>query len=63
MIRVDFFRNEGGSVAGRLILGRGDTPILDGPTPDAVMDLAREVWDALALVRRRAAKSRRPQAA
>jgi hypothetical protein len=55
VIRVVFFRNQGGSVAGRLLLGRNDTPILDGPTPDAVMDLARDVWDALVMVRASAA--------
>jgi hypothetical protein len=55
VIRVALFRNRGGSVAGRLLLGQNDTPILDGPTPEAVMELARDVWDALELVRAPAA--------
>lgn len=51
VVRVNFVRNRGGSVAGTLLLGQNDTPILDGPDPDAVMELARELWDALTLVR------------
>ena len=55
VIRVLFTRNSRRSVSGRLLIGDGDTPIIDGPTPDAVMDLARDVWDAFALARGEAA--------
>ena len=50
-ITVQFFRNEGGSVAGRAVLGAQDTPILDGPDADAVLDLLRDVMDGLLLAR------------
>src|SRR3989442_11682101 len=33
-IPVHFFRNDGGSVAGRFMLDPKDTPILDGPNPE-----------------------------
>jgi hypothetical protein len=50
-IPVHLFRNDGGSVAGRCMLGAEDTPILDGPTPEAVLDLLREVLEELLLAR------------
>jgi hypothetical protein len=50
-ITVQFFRNEGGSVAGRAVLGAQDTPILDGPDPDAIIALLRDVMDGLLLAR------------
>jgi len=52
LIPVHFFRNDGGSVAGRAVLGAQDTPILDGPDPEAVLALLRDVMDGLLLARR-----------
>jgi hypothetical protein len=51
LITVQFFRNEGGSVAGRAVLGAQDTPILDGPDQEAVLDVLRDVMDGLLLAR------------
>jgi hypothetical protein len=52
LIPVHFFRNEGGSVAGRFVLGEEDTPIIDGPNPEAVLDLVRDVIEGLLLARK-----------
>ena len=54
LIPVHFFRNDGGSVAGRFMLGAQDTPILDGPDPDTVLELLRDVIDELLLARKTA---------
>ena len=43
MIPVHFSRNAGGSVAGRAVLGAQDTPILDGPDPEAVLARVSEL--------------------
>lgn len=51
LIPVHFFRNDGGSVAGRFVLGAEDTPIVDGPSPEAVLELLRDVIDGLLLAR------------
>jgi hypothetical protein len=51
LIPVQFFRNAGGSVAGRFMLGAQDTPIVDGPDPDAVLEILRDVLDGLLLAR------------
>jgi hypothetical protein len=51
LIAVQFSRNEGGSVAGRAVLGAQDTPIVDGPDPEAVLDVLRDVIDGLLLAR------------
>jgi hypothetical protein len=51
LIPVQFFRNANGSVAGRFMLGAQDTPIVDGPDPDAVLALLRDVLDGLLLAR------------
>ena len=55
LIPVHFFRNDGGSVAGRFVLGVEDTPIVDGPTPDAVLAVLRDVIDGLLLARKKVA--------
>jgi len=52
LVPVHFFRNDGGSVAGRFMLGAEDTPILDGPNPEAVLELLRDVLDGLLLARK-----------
>jgi hypothetical protein len=52
LIPVHFFRNDGGSVAGRFVLGELDTPIVDGPTPEAILELLRDVIDGLLLARK-----------
>ena len=49
LIPVHFSRNAGGSVAGRAVLGAQDTPILDGPDPEAVLAVLRDVIDGLLL--------------
>ena len=53
-IPVLLFKNEGGSVAGRLLLGDGDEPVLDGATAQAVLLLIGIVlpWALLARGRR-----------
>ena len=55
LIPVQFFRNAGGSVAGRFVLGAEDTPIVDGPTPEAVLAVLRDVIDGLLLARKKVA--------
>ncbi len=52
LIPVHFFRNDGGSVAGRFLLGAEDTPIVDGPTPEAVLEVLRDIIDGLLLARK-----------
>ena len=52
LIPVQLFRNDGGSVAGRFLLGAQDTPIVDGPTPEAVLALLRDVIEGLLLARK-----------
>lgn len=54
LIPVQFFRNDGGSVAGRFLLGAQDTPILDGPSPEAVLELLRDCIEGLLLARKTA---------
>jgi len=54
-IPVQFFRNAGGSVAGRFVLGAEDTPIVDGPTPEAVLAVLRDAIDGLLLARKKVA--------
>ena len=54
LIPVHFFRNDGGSVAGRFVLSAQDTPIVDGPNPEAVLDLMRDVIEGLLLARKTA---------
>lgn len=51
-IAVQFFRNAGGSVAGRFMLGAQDTPIVDGPNPEAVLEILRDVIEGLLLARK-----------
>jgi len=51
LIPVQFSRNDGGSVAGRAVLGAQDTPILDGPDPEAVLALLRDVMEGLLMAR------------
>lgn len=53
-IAVHFFRNQGGSVAGRALLGERDTPIVDGPDPDTVLEILRDVMESLLLARKTA---------
>ena len=55
LIPVQFFRNAGGSVAGRFVLGAEDTPIVDGPTPEAVLEVLQDVIDSLLLARKKVA--------
>jgi hypothetical protein len=52
LIPVHFFQNDGGSVAGRFELGAQDTPIVDGPNPEAVLELLRDVIESLLLARK-----------
>lgn len=41
-------------MAGRALLGAQDTPILDGPDPETVLALLRDVLDGLLLARKTA---------
>lgn len=50
-IPVFLFRNAGGSISGRFVLAENDTPIVDGPTPDAVFSLVAELLDTVLLTR------------
>ena len=50
-IPVLLFRNDSGSVTARCLIKRGDTPIFDGPTPEAVLELLAGVIDDLLLAR------------
>lgn len=50
-IPIHFFRNAGGSVCGRFLLGDDDTPIIDGPTPEAVFALIEGMFDTVMLAR------------
>ena len=52
LIPVQFFRNDGGSVAGRFVLGAEDTPIVDGPSPEAVLEVLRDILDGMLLARK-----------
>ncbi|TMB08104.1 MAG: hypothetical protein E6J64_02910 [Deltaproteobacteria bacterium] len=50
-IPVLLFRNGPTSVAARCLIHPGDTPILDGPSPEAVLALLAGVIDDLLLAR------------
>ena len=50
-IPVLFFRNAGGSVNGRFLFGADDTPIVDGPTQEAVLSLVADMFDSLMMAR------------
>ena len=50
-IPVLLFRNGPSSVAARCLIHPGDTPILDGPSPEAVLALLAGVIDDLLLAR------------
>lgn len=50
---VLLFKNDGGSVAGRLLLGEGDQPILDGASVHDVLTLSRVVLPYALLARGR----------
>ena len=50
-IPVLLFRNGSSSVAARCLINPGDTPILDGPTPEAVLELVALVIEDLLLAR------------
>jgi hypothetical protein len=61
-IPVHFSRNVGGSVAGCFVLGAQDTPVVDGPDPETVLALLRDLMDSALLARtaREAAAQPRP---
>ena len=50
-IPVLLFRNGPGSVAAHCLIQPGDTPILDGPSPEAVLALLATVIDDLLFAR------------
>jgi len=50
-IPVLLFRNGSGSVTARCLINHGDTPILDGPSAEAVLELLAGVIDDLMLAR------------
>jgi hypothetical protein len=50
-IPVLLFRNDCGSVSGRCLIEHGDTPIVDGPSAEAVMELLAGIMEDLLLAR------------
>jgi hypothetical protein len=50
-IPVVLSRNRGGSVAGRCLLGAGDTPIVDGPDTESVLSVLQRTIEGLLLAR------------
>jgi hypothetical protein len=50
-IPVLLFRNDCGSVSGRCLIEQGDTPIVDGPSAEAVMELLAGIMEDLLLAR------------
>jgi len=50
-IPVLLFRNGRGSVSAQCLIHPGDTPILDGPSPEAVLAVLAGVIDDLLLAR------------
>ena len=50
-IPVLLFRNGCGSVSGRCLIDQGDTPIIDGPSAEAVLELLEGVIGDLLLAR------------
>ena len=52
-VPVQLFRNACGSVSARCVIDVGDTPIVDGPTADAVIQILQESLEALLLTRMR----------
>lgn len=54
LIPVHFTRNQNGSVAACAYISAQDTPILDGPDPETVLEVLRDVIDGLLLARKSA---------
>jgi hypothetical protein len=50
-IRVLLFQNEGGSIAGHCLLADDDMAIIDGPSPEAVVELFERLIDDVLFVR------------
>jgi hypothetical protein len=51
-IVVELFRNAGGSVAARCVLGDAEMPILDGPSAEEVMAAVEDAIEGLLFARR-----------
>ena len=54
-IPVELFRNDGGSVAARCLLGGGEMPIIDGPSTEEVMAALEDAIEGLVFAREPAA--------
>ena len=52
-VPVLLFKNDGGSVAGRLLIGEGDEPILDGASVQAVLEVTGTILACALLARGR----------
>jgi hypothetical protein len=50
-VAVQLFRNESGSFSARCVFGQGDTPIIDGPTKEAVLEIIENALEALLFTR------------
>jgi len=50
-IPVFLTRNEGGSIAARCVLDNGDSPIIDGPSTEAVLEMLQDAIDGLLIAR------------
>lgn len=48
---VELFRNAGGSVAARCVLGDRDCPIIDAKSPEEAMALVEDALEGLLLAR------------
>jgi hypothetical protein len=48
---VELFRNAGGSVAARCVLGERDSPIIDARNPEEAMALVTDALEGLLLAR------------
>lgn len=50
-VTVELFRNAGGSVAARCVLGERDNPIIDARSADEALALVADVLEGLLLAR------------
>jgi len=51
-VMVELYRNDGGSVAARLLFAPTDRPIIDGKSADEALATAQDALDGLLLARR-----------
>jgi hypothetical protein len=51
MVVVELFRNAGGSVAARCVLGERDNPIIDARSPEEALAVVADALEGLLLAR------------